>query len=145
MAGDPALLARITAALPELGALRDSYFVYANEEAVYRFYHQSFKVYSLQSGTEKMVAALVKLVPEGAHLNPWFRQIVAEGTGNVSDDGTIDDWPNQACLMVEANHHARYFLTMVCKFGRELEAAPECPSYGWGAVLELYGLGQRWP
>ena len=52
------------------------------EDPVYRFYHQSFKVYSLQQTTEAIVRELQDLVP-GRPLNPWFAQIVAEGTGHM--------------------------------------------------------------
>src|SRR3954467_15671193 len=50
------------------------------EEGIYRFYHQSFKVFPLQSGTDSMVEVLRSLLP-GRSLNHWFSQIIAEGTG----------------------------------------------------------------
>ncbi len=141
-----ALLARIKASLPELEKLRSSVTSGGgDEDGLFRFYIQHTKVVWLQSNIRAIVEALQNLAPKGGDLHPWFRQIVAEGMGNVSDDGTIDDWPEQARRMVEAHHHARYFLVLACKYGRELKAAPECPEFGWGAVLELYGLGERWP
>jgi len=50
------------------------------EDSVYRFYHQSFKVYRLQSYTLDMVAALRSLAPE-RELHPYFAEILAAGTG----------------------------------------------------------------
>jgi len=51
------------------------------EDGIYRFYHQSFKVYyRLQPATLKIVEELQALAPH-LKLNPYFRQIFAEGTG----------------------------------------------------------------
>jgi hypothetical protein len=53
------------------------------EDPIYRFYHQSFKVYSLQDETVRIVHVLESLASERS-LNPSFRQIVEEGTGHRS-------------------------------------------------------------
>ena len=50
------------------------------EDAVYRFYHQSFKVYNLQTLTLQIVAKLKSLLP-AYELNEWFNLIVHESTG----------------------------------------------------------------
>ncbi len=139
-ARDAALLARIKAALPELDALRTRRFVFDDEEGFYRFYHHSFKVYSLQPGTEQMVAVLAKLAPDGAELNEWFRAIIADGTGRVWERSHNQEWLKHTRPIVEAHSHARYFVAMACKYGRELEAAPQSLPYGWAALLELYGI-----
>ena len=52
------------------------------EDPVYRFYHQSFKVYGLQQSTRSIVQRLQALAPDFP-LNPWFVQIVESGTGKV--------------------------------------------------------------
>jgi len=49
------------------------------EDGVYRFYHQSFKVYYLQEGTRKITELFKKILPEH-ELNSWFLQLVKEGT-----------------------------------------------------------------
>ena len=60
---------------------------WAFEDGVYRFYHQSFKVFGLQDHTTRIVETLQSLLP-GRPLNPWFVQIVKEGTGQgVRDEG----------------------------------------------------------
>src|SRR5262245_39252240 len=46
------------------------------EDLVYRFYHQSFKVYRLQDLTLEIVAALQRLAPDRKP-NDWFMQIVS--------------------------------------------------------------------
>jgi len=45
------------------------------EDSVYRFYHQSYKVYALQETTVRIVRVLESLAPDRP-LNPWFRMIV---------------------------------------------------------------------
>lgn len=52
------------------------------EGPIYRFYHQSFKVYGLQEQTTEIVSALQSLSPDTS-LNTWFMQIVEEGTGKM--------------------------------------------------------------
>ena len=42
--------------------------------------------------------------------------------------------------ILEAFFHARYFLEMVCKYGRKLKAPPQVLPSGWAAVLYLYQL-----
>jgi hypothetical protein len=82
------------------------------EDGVYRFYHQSFKVYGLQRLTKDVVEALQAIAPE-RKLDAWF---------------------------LEAFFHAHYMLSMVCKYGRELESPPKLLPSGWAAVLSLYGM-----
>jgi hypothetical protein len=75
------LFANLKAALPALKQLlaeNTSHWGY--EDPIYRFYHQSFKVYQLQGATLNIVAALQSLAPE-RELNDWFRAIVTNGTG----------------------------------------------------------------
>src|SRR5437867_2414260 len=50
------------------------------EDPIYRFYHQSLKVYYVQETTRAIVAKLQELAPSLA-LNKWFLEIVREGTG----------------------------------------------------------------
>ena len=61
------------------------------EDLVYRFYHQSWKVYFLQSHTEEIVAALRALTPERP-LNKWFSRIVTEGTGKAFKPDHNERW-----------------------------------------------------
>jgi hypothetical protein len=111
----------------------------AEEEFVYRFYHQSYKVYRLQEKTERIVAALTSLAPH-LPLNSWFLEIVQEGTGKVFDRTANDQWSKATRPLLEAFFHARYFLEMVCKYGEELDEEPEIASSGWAAVLTLYNI-----
>lgn len=136
-----ALFTNLKAQLPELEALLarvNGHWSY--EDGVYRFYHQSFKIYDrLQEPTVAIVAALQALAP-ARELNEWFRQIVAEGTGKTFKDEDNRRWLEVTRPIVEAFFHARFFLETVVMYGRELEAPPSTLPSGWAAVLYLYDL-----
>jgi hypothetical protein len=137
---DARLLAAIKTSLPDLEALRDQVNDHwGYEDGVYRFYHQSFKVYALQALTLRIVALLRGLTPERA-LNPWFEEIVAQGTGKTFQLEHNTRWTAETRPIVEALFHAKFFIDMVCKYGRELEDAPQVLPSGWAAVLYLYGM-----
>lgn len=137
---DSRLLERIKHRLPGLEKLlaeASSHWGY--EDPIYRFYHQSFKVYGLQASTQQIVSALHDLA-DGHALNPWFQEIVAAGTGKSFTHEANRNWTAETRPILEAFFHARYFLEMVCKYGRELDTAPDLLPSGWAAVLCLYGL-----
>jgi len=134
------LLTIIKEALPQLEELweqANSHWGY--EDPVYRFYHQSFKVYQLQNQTAQIVDALQELAPH-LPLNSWFRQIVDEGAAEQFSMEVNQRWMEATRPILEAFFHARYFLEMVCKYGKELEEPPDSLPSGWAGVLELYGL-----
>ena len=134
------LLANIKANRPALEALLErarSHWEY--EDFVYRFYHQSFKVFGVQGMTLSIVKALHELLPE-VPLNSWFRAIVDDGTGRTFGDETNATWVASTRAMLEAFFHARFMLEMVVKYGRELNEPPQMLPSGWAAVLYLYGL-----
>lgn len=107
------------------------------EDLFYRFYHQSFKVYRLQAVTKRVVEALQELAPE-RDLNPWFLEIVREGTGKVFEREHNQRWKETTRPMLESFAHARQFLEMIVRYGRQLDEPPLCLPSGWAAVLYLY-------
>jgi hypothetical protein len=134
------LLFNIRDALPQLEQMwQQANNHWGYEDPVYRFYHQSFKVYHLQKDTAEIVKALGDLAPH-LPMNPWFRQIVREGTGEQFSPEVNQRWPEATRPILEAFFHARYFLEMVCKYGKELNEPPDSLPSGWAAVLYLYGL-----
>jgi len=134
------LLASIAKQLPQLEQLlEDSSSHWGYEDPIYRFYHQSFKVFDLQEQTQGIVEALRGLAPH-LPLNPWFVQIVSEGTGHQFASEMNQRWLEATRPILEAFFHARYFLEMVCRYGRELAEPPSPLPSGWAAVLYLYGL-----
>ena len=133
------LIRHLRARLPDLkGLLDESSGHWGYEDPVYRFYHQSYKVFSLQSGTERIVSALRSLLP-GRPLNPWFLRIVGQGTGKKFSPDTNAAWESHTRPILEAFFHARFFLEMVVRYA-DLPGPPEPLPSGWAAVLYLYEL-----
>ncbi len=134
------LFKRLKSALPELEKrLEECTSHWGYEDPIYRFYHQSFKVYLLQNSTLAIVEKLRALSPE-RELNEWFVEIVAEGTGKTFAMADNESWLGVTRPILEAFFHARYFLEMAVKHGRELEYPPNVMPSGWAALLYLYNL-----
>ncbi len=134
------LLQAIKDQLPALEALLEqatSHWGY--EDPIYRFYHQSFKVYALQGATERIVKALSELMPD-RRLNRWFMETVEAGTGKEFTMEVNQRWAAETRPILEAFFHARFFLEMACKYGRELESAPRMLPSGWAALLYLFDM-----
>ena len=135
------LLAAIKAALPRLKDLRrrcDDLWI--ADDRIYRFYHQSFKVYGLQPSTNEIVQALRALAPKTKRLHPWFEMIIAEGTGRVFKPEDNKNWLAVTRPILEAFFHAKYFLEMALKYGKKLRRPPTLLPSGWAAILSLYDL-----
>ncbi len=109
------------------------------EDPIYRFYHQSFKVYHLQKTTKQIVEALQSLFPKRS-LNGWFVTIIDDGTGKKFKIEDNDSWLEVTRPILEAFFHARYFLEMAVKYGHELEYPPTMVPSGWASFLYLYNL-----
>ena len=89
--------------------------------------------------TKRIVAALQALAPD-QQLNEWFVRIVSEGTDKVFESEHNKRWLEVTRPMVEAFFHARYFLEMAVRYGKQLTAAPRLLASGWAALLYLYRL-----
>lgn len=108
------------------------------EDPVYRFYHQSFKVYWLQQQTQSIVDRLQALAPDRP-LNPWFVHIVQSGTGKEFRSEDNARWTEATRPILEAFFHARFFLEMAVRYA-DLEAPPQALPSGYAALLYLFGL-----
>lgn len=109
------------------------------EDPIYRFYHQSFKVYSLQGKTQEIVTALQALAPH-LKMNKDFKQIITKGIDQTFHESHNREWLRHTRPIVEAFFHAKYMLEMICKYAEELEAPPQLLPSGWATVLYLYNL-----
>ena len=108
------------------------------EDPVYRFYHQSFKVYGLQGSTQSIVQRLQALAPDRP-LNPWFVQIVQAGIGKVFKREDNERWIEATRPILEAFFHARFFLEMAVRYA-DLQELPQVLPSGYAALLYLFGL-----
>ena len=135
------LLKKIKTRLPELKELlKKVNGPWYYEDSIYRFYHQSFKVYSIQDMTLTIVKALKDAAPKGSVFNGYFEIIFKEGTGKKFKHRHNDAWLRHTRPQLEAFFHARYFLEMAVKYGRELKEAPRVLPSGWAGLLYYYGL-----
>ncbi|MBI2565258.1 hypothetical protein HYV79_04740 [Candidatus Woesearchaeota archaeon] len=108
------------------------------EDPVYRFYHNSFKVYKLQDTTKRISDILQSLLPE-REINSLFKQIIAEGTNKKFDLSHNNAWLLHTRPILEAFFHAKYFLEMAVKYA-SLEKPPETLPSGYAAYLYLFNL-----
>ena len=136
-----ALLGRIRERLPQI----EEFLVeiaddWGEEDGVYRFYHQSFKVFGLQQITKKAFKLIEEIGGETDPLDGWYCQIVKEGTEGEFRDDTNEHWPEQTRPILEAFWHTKYFLAMMAKYGKELRSAPRALPSGWASVLCLFSL-----
>jgi hypothetical protein len=109
------------------------------EDLMYRFYHQSFKVFYLQASTERIAKALRALQPEQP-LCLFFETIYREGTGKTFAPEDNQRWLEATRPIIEAFLHAKYMLEMAVKYGETLGTAPTLLPSGWAALLTLYDL-----
>lgn len=134
------LIERLRGELPALEkVLAECSDHWGYEDAIYRFYHHSFKVYGLQQQTQVIVDGLQALAPH-LPVNESLRTIVAEGTGKKWLPEHNERWLAETRPLVEAFFHARYFLEMACRYGRVLAEPPEVLPSGWAAFLYFYNL-----
>lgn len=108
------------------------------EDGFYRFYHGSFKVYRVQSLTEKAVKFLRELLPE-RELNESFMAIIHEGTGKEFEVAHNREWLKQTRPILEAFAHAHYMVEMALRYA-ELPEPPQPMPSGWAGLLYLYDL-----
>jgi hypothetical protein len=136
-----ALLGRIRERLPQIEELLvEIADDWGEEDGVYRFYHQSFKVFGLQQVTKKAFKLIEEIGGETDPLDGWYCQIVKEGTEGDFRDDTNAHWLEQTRPILEAFWHTKYFLAMMAKYGKELQSAPRALPSGWASVLCLFSL-----
>ena len=139
---DTELLKNIQVRWPDLAKLLEEINSHgAYEDPIYRFYHQSFKVYALQIETKIIVEALQSIAPTGTAFCEMFQEIYQAGaSGKQFERGHNRQWTVHTRPFLEAFFHARFFLEMAVKYGKELSDAPTMLPSGWAALLCLYDL-----
>jgi hypothetical protein len=113
------------------------------EGLIYRFYHNSFKVYDLHQTIENIINLLKKIDPK---TEPTFCELFKALIGEASSVGSwkIDHnqrWKETAGKIVEAFFHAKYMLEMAVNCAKLYQEKPgECIDQKWGSLLELYNI-----
>jgi hypothetical protein len=110
------------------------------EDMVYRFYHQSFKVFHLQEYTQEIVEVFAAIAPDGHAFCDFFAEIVRAGTGKTFDLDDNNHWVERTAPIVQAFFHARYFLEMAVMYATKLTEPPQVLPSGWAALLCLYNI-----
>jgi hypothetical protein len=137
---DEKLLNRIKDNLSEIESLY-RVFVSFEEDYLYRFYHQSFKVFGAIEDVKRAKDLFEKIAPDGIALNRWFCQIADEAVGKSFDpEKTNPSWLKETRPILEAFWHSKYFLEQMLKNGKALEENLQFLPSGWAAVLYLYNL-----
>ena len=113
------------------------------ENMFYRFYHESFKAYELQSLTERMVNLFCGIGEcHFRDLNPFYIEIVSEGINKKFDTSHNIRWTYETRPILEAFFHSYHLMEMMEKYG--LETDPNAPplglNEGWASVLYLYNI-----
>ena len=108
------------------------------EDPIYRFYHQSFKVFGLQERTQAIVTLLRALAPDRP-LSLRFLAIIEAGTEMEFKPEDNATWDAVTRPIVEAFFHARFFLEMAVRYSK-LDQPPDPLPSGYAALLCLYGL-----
>lgn len=108
------------------------------EDYVYRFYHGSFKVYRLQHLTRAIAEELEALAPK-YQFCPSFQKLLKRGAGYKRFKLSHNiNFNKHTRIFLEAFFHAKYFLEMAVKYGKELKNAPNIMPSGWAALLTLF-------
>ncbi len=141
------LIAKMKAKHAELKDLLDEVSSpWGYEDPIYRFYHQSFKVYGIQDATQKIVHTLRTLAPGERPFCSEFQEIIDAGaSGKRFEREHNRNWSFHTRPFLEAFFHARFFLEMAIKYSEELEVEkpPETMPSGWAALRCLFQI-PRW-
>ncbi len=111
------------------------------EDYVYRFYHQSFKVFGAVVQIKQAKELFERLAPDSFPLNEWFCSMVEAAIGKEFDSAKTNQiWLAETRPILEAFWHSKYFLEQMLVAADELEISPQLLPSGWAVVLYLYNL-----
>ena len=134
------LLNQIKNNLSEIDSLYRA-FASCEEDFVYRFYHQSYKIFYATEEIKKAKDLFEKIAPDGIPLNDWYGKIADKAIGKSFDwKKTNPKWLDETCPILEAFWHSKYFLQQMLRFGTEFQNSPQLMPSGWAAILYLYNL-----
>jgi len=110
-------------------------------DLVYRFYHQSFKVFIMTSLVNSADELFKSLSPDSRELDPWYVQITSTALSRKFEDSeTNENWFEVTTPVLLAFWNSKYMLERMLVAADELAEPPTILPSGWAAVLYLYGL-----
>jgi len=109
-------------------------------DRIYRYYHHSFKLYSLQEVTNEIFQLIEELNPNPRRMNKDFLDIIFEGTNHEFVIEDNNRWNLKARPIVEAFFHAKHILEMIVRYGLEAEDKERSGNSFWFTVLYIYNL-----
>lgn len=110
-------------------------------DLVYRFYHQSFKVFIMTSLIGSADELFKSLSPDSRELDPWYIQITSTALSRKFEDSeTNENWFEVTTPVLLAFWNSKYILERMLAAADELTEPPTILPSGWAAVLCLYGL-----
>jgi hypothetical protein len=133
------LFLRIKSRLPELEELaRD--LKESEEDGVFRFYHGSNKVFFLQDPVKEAFTLIKEIGGESHPPNFAYALIVEAGTAHQFSETTNGNWEAETTPILEAFWRTKYFINMMVKYAKELEAVESPLQPGVAVVLYLFKL-----
>lgn len=121
-------------------ALQEANAYYNEEDCFYRFYHQSYKVYYLQSCTKYMLDLLYKIKPKGTTLNSWFINIINSGINKKFTMEINNNWIQETLPILNSFFHIKHVTKQIIKYGKKLEKSSNCLLFGWATILYIFNL-----
>ena len=134
------LLTASRLALPDLEALLETILEDWNHwDGIYRFYHQSFKVYHLQALTLRISDALQALMP-GREMNGLFQQVLTAGTGREFHNSDNRAWVPETLPVTAAYLHAKTFLEVAIRCAKTYDHVESSLPSDLALFLYLFDL-----
>lgn len=122
--------------------LANSHSHWGGEDPFYRFFHGSFKVYYVQSQTEKIARFLGRAGDASFaawKLNSQVARLLENGTGKGFEPSHNTAWETHTKPILDAFLYLREFLAMAVKYAKELSEASNSLPSGWASLLYYYG------
>ncbi|HZH89168.1 MAG TPA: hypothetical protein VEX70_00975 [Pyrinomonadaceae bacterium] len=108
-------------------------------DAQYRFYHQSFKVYSRKTEIALAVKLFKAIAPDGRQLHPWFEHVLALAMSReFIMTYSNENWLTEATPILTAWQQCLTFLRALRWSAKHVEVSGQVLSDGWALTLYLF-------
>jgi hypothetical protein len=108
-------------------------------DAQYRFYHQSFKVYSRKHEIGLAQELFKRCAPDGRAVHPWYEHILALAMSReFIMPYSNENWLTEATPILTAWHQTLTFLRALRWSAEHLDASPQLLPDQWALSLYLF-------